>query len=1096
MVLWQRLLCVAPPLIIFVLVLTILSPVKAQGSASQVGTLTDAIDVSDQRNEKAHRFASQGRVIREMSGDFVGAHDLRRVARTVQGRGSWISYQVKVQTGAPITLEFEEIENREAKRGQDDVRGYSVLVDGQRAYFRTARNSGAGPLHFFVQVPARTDGVLHLKLQNEAETPFRIARIWAFSNFSKYFENHGLAVPYHLAPTFRPSFNDFEVDRQKLQAIKTSLGNHPHARPAWTTWLNYANLSDREIGFRLDYILRLAQTLDLPVQISFDTWWGSTPNGVDGLGGFWGDVPYQQVVYNQTIGQYQLSIPNRWGNTPWLSLKHPRLNAFKILRLQTAMRMLQERQQSLQAQGRGELILAINLDNEPVYWATGNAGLGNDILQADFSPLMVDAARQDKLSLNPADGLDFVERLWLRRQLLNYHEQIGSAAVDASREAISVNSTGSFASGDGLRHNIYTQAWVANASLQFPMQSETYPLWEVGAPASVRVGGEWNGDSLREREAVLHQLPLGRTAQVNAESGGRVDEMVGVRPGYTFGQRYYTLYNYPLDKMDVAASQIADTTKTLPTPIYERLLREETFDEAWKSRVVDTQGLQRGLIGNTTAMALYPTADANKGWLTYRIESPGQNFDGLTLELSGRAFVSREQNPNVFIRVLAGTVNDVAAMSEVGRLANDGDINAVHRFDISRVARGEKAVFVRIELDSANLPASVLSWCAIYHLRFTQPWPHSLLNTGFAQDESLETQRQQNLLVSWRRDAELAIQKLESVIGKTKSAGDYTEASILRKAVADLTAARTDYARGEYAAAYQLANQTENWLAPGAIYRVQESGRLSPYPIVIKTAVPMTFTLKRWNKNLVEFSLQSDEATTAQIQVEGLRPRQSYILRRQSNSGEVDHWQLRLAQPGDSAFFKRMLADKKGSIEWAMPVGKVQMLTESVLKGISRGAVDLAAREFSFWREDGQGIERIKLAAATAIMRGEAGQLKPVGGDELQRGDDVTVHLSEDGIATQILAETKIVEGIVEEVGQLTPYAMPFVRLQGSPIRHIIDLSAPLSMHGGGATGNVTNFRSVPLGSVNLHWGDWVKLRLQTKSARVFELWKNQLQTP
>jgi hypothetical protein len=34
--------------------------------------------------------------------------------------------------------------------------------------------------------------------------------------------------------------------------------------------------------------------------------------------------------------------------------------------------------------------LAVNLDNEPVYWATGNAGLGSDILLADFNRVTVE----------------------------------------------------------------------------------------------------------------------------------------------------------------------------------------------------------------------------------------------------------------------------------------------------------------------------------------------------------------------------------------------------------------------------------------------------------------------------------------------------------------------------------------------------------------------------------------------------------------------------------------------------------------------------------------------------------------------------------
>ncbi|MDF2440399.1 MAG: hypothetical protein JWN98_1383, partial [Abditibacteriota bacterium] len=610
--------------------LLLLSALIVPCSVARSAGLSDSIDIAQTNSERAHAYRSDGKTIRETAGDFVGGHDMRRAARVVRGLNSWVSYQLRVPPNVPVTLEFEEMENRDR-----DVRGYSVWVDGQRTYFRTAQSSGAGPLHFWVQVPPRARNTLVLKLQNESAAPFRIARIWAFADFTKYFDSAGMAVPYHLAPTMWLGA-DFEADRKKLQAIKDSLGAHPHTRAAWTTWVTYGNMSDRDIANRLDTILRLAETLDMPVQICFDTWWANTPGGSDGAGGFWTDVQYQQVVYNQTTRQFQLSIPNQWSNTPWLAVGHPRLNAFKVERLRVAMQMLQTRYLNLRARGKDHLILAINLDNEPVYWATGNAGLGNEILQADFNRVSVEAARRDKVLLDPTNGLDFSERRWLFKHLLNYNQTIGAAAAGNVREPVIVDEKGAHPVDDGLRHNIYTQAMVANPALQFPMQDARYPFWETAAPSSVRVGGEWNSDSLREREAVLHQLPLGRTAQVNAEAGNNAADMHGVRPGYALGQRFYALYNYPLDKMNVAASEIHDLTQPFAPFVYERVLREETFrNDTWKNRVVETAGLQRGVIGNTTAEALYPVSIAQIVFLTYRLDAPQNAFDGLNLELSG-----------------------------------------------------------------------------------------------------------------------------------------------------------------------------------------------------------------------------------------------------------------------------------------------------------------------------------------------------------------------------------------------------------------------------------------------------------------------------
>lgn len=1036
-------------------------------ASAQSGTQTDALDASDARSEAAHNYRSRGTVALETAGDWVGGHDMRRRARRVSGTGSWVSYQLKVTPNAPVTLELEEIENRAPAGKTAPVRAYSIWVNGKRAFFRTAQSSGAGPLHFFVQVPPTNADSLEIRLQNETDAPFFLSRLWAYSDFSAYFEKSGMDVPYFLAPTVRLSFNDFDGDLTKLRQIKTSLGEHPHARAAWTTWMTYANNSDADNAARLDYILRLAQSADLPVQLGLDTWWGSTPNGSDGRGGFWSDVEYQQVVYNQTTKNYQLSIPNRWSSTPWLTVGNERLNSYKTRRLQSTMALLQE-----QLRGRRELILALNLDNEPVYWATGNAGLGSDILLADFNPTTVEAARRDNVMLDPTDGLSFAERLWLSRHLLNYNERI-AATASASREPIVVDATGVHAPAEPLADNIYTQAMVANPLLQYPMQSATHPFWETAAPASARVGGEWNGDSLHEREAVLHQLPLGRTAQVNAESGGRAEENIGVRVGYGLGLRYYALYNYPLGKMDVAARELRDVSNGVAPHVYERVLREERFDDdTWQERVVGTQGLQRGLIGNTVLQALYPAPGANFGWLTYRLQAPGEKFDGLHLEVSGRAFVSRDRNPNVYIRVLAGTT--AFPTTEAARIFDDGDINAVHKIDLSAMARGQKTVFVRIELAGAQLPASVLSWSAIYHLRFTLPWPDALLQTAFDQTASLETQRQRNLLVSWCRDAELSLSRLPDSFGDNPAKTEI-EAQVVR--------ARTFYNAGQYAEAYRAANLAQSWL-PGATYRVQQSGRLEPYPLGIETAAPLTITLQSWDESGVDFQVESRSVVSPRFKFGGLKPGVAYVLRR---AGETEQWQLRPA-PGakDKA---AQIADEKGDLELSLNVEGASQAGVPVVRGTYRAILEAgAAPIFGVWRDDADGLQRIALSVGATILRGEAGDEASVSLEQLQRGDAVTVEIGSDGKATKVTAHTKTLAGIVERFGQVTPFAMPFVQFRGSPTRYVIDLNATIGASSIAGVTLGTTPRETPLGSVPIKAGDKVSARINPRTGRVFEI--------
>jgi hypothetical protein len=710
-------------------------------SRAQAG-LTDFIDMGDKQT---------------IAGDIVGAHDLRRPARVI-AQGTEVSSRLRVERNKPITIELEELDARERH-----VRAYLILINDEKIALRTWRGCGAGPVHFFITAPPRDAETITLRIVGVSRLPTRIARIWAFADFERYFDASGMPVPYRIAPTLKLS-NSFDADLAKLRQVKNSLGQHPNVKPAWTTWVPYAKLSDSRITQRIDNILHLAEVAKMPVQICFDTWWGSTPAGPDGRGGYWTDVQYQQVVYDATTRRMQLSIPNRWASVPWLTVNHPDLNAFKITRLKFALSELRLR---LRRTDRAN-VLCINLDNEPVYWASGNAGLGAQELLADFNPRAIAAAKKDDIILDPTNGLDLSERHWLSNNLLRYNQLIATAAA----EALGRDPTDT---ADPLSNNIYTQAMTAHPALQYPMLDEAFPLWETAAPLRARVGGEWNGDSLAEQQAILHQLPLGRCAAVNAECGDDVRNMQGVRIGYALGQRYFTPYNYPLDKMDAATANLHDLTQSLPDFVHEPTLLEHDFGgDAWKGILIAHDGIDIHKLGNKPALAAIPATRDKPGHLLYRLKPPSDKFESLAVELSGRAFDFAKENDAVAIVV---TVDG----EEAGRITRASDVNAVHRIDLTPFARGRDAIDVRISLDPAGV--AMREWCSLWQVRFTTAWPAAVTGDLPPQDRSLSTLRRQNLLVSWRRDAELAI-------------ADH-----------DVPAARDAYLRGEYALAYRLANE-------------------------------------------------------------------------------------------------------------------------------------------------------------------------------------------------------------------------------------------------------------------------------------------------
>jgi hypothetical protein len=120
------------------------------------------------------------------------------------------------------------------------------------------------------------------------------------------------------------------------------------------------------------------------------------------------------------------------------------------------------------------------------------------------------------------------------------------------------------------------------------------------------------------------------------------------------------------------------------------------------------------------------------------------------------------------------------------------------------------------------------------------------------------------------------------------------------------------------------------------------------------------------------------------------------------------------------------------------------------------------------------------------MRRGETGKPpSPATPGNLQFGDEIAARVGPDGIATEVSATYTVAAGAVREFGQVTPYAMPFVVIEGDGVRRVIDLAAPIH------TPHLDLLvKAVPLGSIDIAPGDHVRLRFNPSTGRVYELWK------
>lgn len=310
---------------------------------------------------------------------------------------------------------------------------------------------------------------------------------------------------------------------------------------------------------------------------------------------------------------------------------------------------------------------------------------------------------------------------------------------------------------------------------EYPLCDRAWPLWETGAPAGARVGGEWNSDSLRECSRVYHQLPLGRNAAVNAECENNPANHLGILPAYALGQRFYTPYNYPIPHLNTATQRLDDLTRPWPAHVYRQLLTEPDLAEA----AARTPTITTGLLGNTPLTVAHPASSEHPGILDFTLHAPADGFEGLYVELTGRAKDFAGHHPGICIKILAGP--DEHSLQLLHTFSDAAHIGPEDAVDLSPVARRATQLLVRLELHAPNLPPELLSWASLSNIRFTLPWPPSITAGLHSTPETLQSARTHNLLVSWRRDAELALTQSPS------------------------PAAQQAYTQGHYATAYHLA---------------------------------------------------------------------------------------------------------------------------------------------------------------------------------------------------------------------------------------------------------------------------------------------------
>lgn len=421
---------------------------------------------------------------------------------------------------------------------------YDVLINGRLVFKRDYTGAGFGLVSYFIKVPDWAYESNQITIINKGSDPIQVMDVQSVSaeslNQLESTDSFGLLgmVPWSHGSKQAKAWIDTLASQ-----IPVKQGFYK----GYSTEFYFARWPMETVEQQMADTLKWAKEKNmafLPLMVS---WWSGTPvENPDGEGGKFGDIKYQQVCWSpeHTVDDtpqlkallgdrwdihYCLSVPNEWADTPWLTMNSPKLNVYRHERLDEALRIFSAKLKSTDVP-----VLGVCLDNEPRYWDTaceaGNPKRDLTTVWGDFNPLVVADAAKDGVNLNPSDGLNAKERMWLHRNVARYNQNTVNRAVKTLKKT-----------DPALLGHIYTH------SLQlvgFPGDeiSHTMAEWAYAKGALTGLEGFWMklSDLDRVRE-------WGPWANINREETDGADigmHIWDLRLTYARGGRLYNSYNW------------------------------------------------------------------------------------------------------------------------------------------------------------------------------------------------------------------------------------------------------------------------------------------------------------------------------------------------------------------------------------------------------------------------------------------------------------------------------------------------------------------------------------------------------------------------
>ena len=773
----------------------------------------------------------------------VGDNDSSYTVRTLSGYESEMTFTIEgVTPNTAAMIDIEEIHLR-----NDGAIAYSVYINGLEVFGRTYAPNADGPNHAYFDVPANVVGnsdKMTIRLVNKSDHVVRFRRIWAISNPEVAAQQQGISKKMDVVLMLNEQPNNLNYEYLKKLVESYRCDDMYNVALCWE--IQYLQWGKAQTELWLNNVLNASIQTGATLYLGINSWWAGTGSGMDGQGGWWQDAYYQQITYDKNNsdgrGQWQLSSPNEWSDTPWLSMNNDYYNEVRVQRIQETVEFLQKRTAELALSGKEVPAIHLYTENEPYYWPINwnkHEFFDNPNGVGDFSKWVIDDAAADGINLDPSDGLSKDEAFWLYRNLNTYISEVGQAMADGlGYNYITIK--------DGVI-TYPTEQMVTDSYSHTPVHS-IYPNWEDNRRAwenhvldSIHFGGEWsvwlNDDVVR---CLDYLIAYGSFANINAERAGFPGGMEStdfrvLSQCYAYGLEGVIIYNVlkNTDQQNVIdESKVADTLMNVRyyenDPIYLSDFTKKT-SYSLNNTLVGIQGLRWD---NT---AVIPNV-AGGGTLTYKLSNAEDYATGIRVVTTG-TFASSDG----CVEILVG--KSLNAMTSIG-VFYDANIN--ENIDPALYA-GSDEIYIQVKIGGEGMTTAQLAGLALSRV--------GIYRTGITNgntDGSVYTYRQNRVrcqIIAARADAE---QLLNDYI--EKCGGELTTLS-QKNAFA---AAYNLYAQGKYGEACASISQAISQLLP-ATFVVSGYGQLGQYPVEITIAedAKVTVELKEVSATTVRFTMSS-----------------------------------------------------------------------------------------------------------------------------------------------------------------------------------------------------------------------------------------------